>query len=183
MIIDNDMTSDLMQVLINQHWLSYAIGAVGMLFEWRAYFLPCGLAFRRWSAWAALLWASQYFLLNAWTAGFTMACTALRTLLSGRLENARHKHSLAIGFVLIFMALTSVSWQGFISLLPAFAVINTTLALFYCHNRTMRIALLASSLAWIANDIYWQAWMALITETTVVFINIRTLRMLDSRLG
>jgi hypothetical protein len=156
-------------------WLAYAIGGVGVLVEWRGYLLHCGRAFRKWSAAGALLWAAMYAMLGAWTAAVTIASTALRTLLSGWLEAHPHKHLAALGFVLLFIGLTAVSWQGFVSLLPAFAVINTTLALFYLDNRRMRIALLASSVAWIANDVIWQAWPALVAEVVAAGLNVRTI--------
>lgn len=159
-------------------WLAYAIGGVGVLVEWRAYLLHCGRAFRRWSAAGAILWAAMYALLGAWTAAVTMASTGLRTLLSGWLEAHPHKHVAALGFVLLFISLTAISWQGPVSLLPAFAVINTTLALFYLSNRQMRIALLASSVAWIANDVIWQAWPALLAETVAAGLNLRTIRQM-----
>lgn len=144
--------------------------------EWRAYLLYCGTAFRKWSAAGAILWSAMYALLGAWTAALTMGSTALRTWLSGWLETHHHKHLAAIGFLLLFAGLTAISWQGPVSLLPAFAVINTTLALFYLDNRRMRIALLASSIAWIANDILWQAWPALLAETVAAGLNVRTIR-------
>ena len=161
--------------------LAYAIGGVGMLLEWKSYRLHCGLAFRRWSAAGAVLWALQYLLLGAWTAALTMGSTALRTLFSGIPERHRHKHPAAASFVLLFVMLTAVTWQGAVSLLPAFAVINTTLALFYLGNRKMRIACLASSVAWIANDLYWQAWPALVAESVAVVLNMRTIRQLAQR--
>lgn len=124
----------------------------------------------------ALLWALQYMLLGAWTAGLNMAVTAFRTVLSGLQAENFFKHASVAGFISIFSALTYLSWQGYISLLPAFAVINTTLALYYLNNRNMRIALLASSMAWIINDVYWQAWTALLAESVAIGINIRTIR-------
>jgi len=158
--------------------LAYALGVAGTLLEWRAYQLQCGRGFRRFSAVAALLWGGMYALLGAWTAAFTMASTALRTLLSGWLETHPHKSLAAIAFLCLFAGLTALSWQGPVSLLPAFAVINTTLALFYLGNRQMRMALLASSAAWIANDIVWQAWPALVAEVMAVGLNVRTIRRL-----
>lgn len=163
---------------LNFQLLAYAIGSVGVLIEWRAYCLRSGQDFRHWSASGSVLWAVQYCLLEAKTAGLIMGFTALRTILSGRVQSGIYKHLVATGFVLIFFVLTYVSWQGEISLLPAFAVINTTLALFYLDNRTMRIALLASSLAWIANDLYWQAWPALLAESVAMGINVNTIRKL-----
>ena len=50
---------------------------------------------------------------------------------------------------------------------------------FYLDNFKMRKLLLASSLAWIANDIYWQAWPALIAETVAMLINLRTIHRLN----
>lgn len=156
--------------------LAWAVGGVGVLVEWRAYLLHCGRAFRQWSAAGALLWAMMYALLGAWTAALTMGSTALRTLVSGRAAVGRARHIAAGGFVALFVLLTALSWQGTVSLFPAFAVVNTTLALFYLGNRAMRIALLASSAAWIANDIVWQAWPALLAEVVAAALNIRTIR-------
>lgn len=164
-------------------WLSYAVGGVGVLVECRAYLLACGQAFRKWSAAGSLLWATMYLLLGAWTAALTMGSTALRTLLSGWLDTNRYRHGVAIGFVLLFIALAAVSWQGPVSLLPAFAVISTTLALFYLDNHRMRIMLLISSVAWIANDLIWHAWPALLAETVAAGLNIRTIRQLGRRVA
>jgi len=162
--------------LIDSRTLAYLVGGIGIVLEWRAYYLACGSRFRRWSAAGAILWGLQYLLLGAWTAGLTMGFTALRTMLSDRLASGLSKHISAYGFVLLFAGLTAISWQGRISLLPAFAVINATLALFYLNNRNMRIAMLASSIAWIANDLYWQAWPALLAEIVAMGINLKTIR-------
>ena len=180
-LLKSDPELFLENVAQKTEWLTYSLGCIGILVEWRAYMLHCGQAFRRWSALAALLWAMQYFLLGAWIAGFTMACTSLRTLLSVKFETGRHQFWGAFIFVLLFVTLTAVSWQGWVSLLPGFAVINTTLALFYLDNRWMRIMLLASSLAWICNDMVWQAWPPLIAETVAMVINLFTIRMLFSQ--
>jgi Bacterial inner membrane protein len=161
--------------------LAYCIGALGILVEWRAYAHQNDQAFRRWSAGGAILWALQYCLLQAWTAGLTMGCTALRTLISGVSQKPAHKHRASIGFISLFALLTGLSWQGAISLLPAFAVINTTLALFYLQQKPLRAALLASSLAWIANDIYWQAWPALLAESVAMLINLYTISKLTAK--
>jgi len=154
---------------------AYAVGVLGIIVEWRAYFQHNGWAFRRWSAMAALLWAGQYILLDAWTAALTMASTALRSILSGRLETRSRRNWAAAGFIVFFVGLTYFSWQGSVSLLPAFAVINTSLALFYLNNRWMRVALLFSSVAWLANDVYWLAWPAILAESVAVVINLRTI--------
>ncbi|QWF71636.1 YgjV family protein [Methylomonas paludis] len=159
--------------------LAYLIGSVGILVEWRAYYQPNQQSFRYWSAAGALLWAAQYILLDAVTAGLTMATTALRTLISAGKLSRTGRHGLAMVFSLVFGLLTALSWQGNISLLPGFAVINTSIALFYLDNRSMRIALLVSSLAWIANDYCWQAWPALIAETVAMLINLKTIRTLN----
>lgn len=160
--------------------LAYLVGGIGILVEWRSYCMHDQQDFRRWSAFAAVLWALQYVLLSALTAGLTMAVTGLRTAISGHLKSKTAQHLAAGGFSLIFIGLTGLSWQGLVSLLPAFAVINTSIALFYFGNRGMRISLITSSLAWISNDIYWQAWPALIAEVVAVGINIRTIRKLSA---
>lgn len=167
------------ELIFDYHFLAYLLGAIGILFEWRAYWLKCDQRFRRWSAAGALFWAGQYFLLAANTAALTMACTALRTLASQPLQASRHRNLAAVAFIALFVVLTAMSWQGWVSLLPAFAVINTTLALFYLRRRCLRLTLLASSVAWIANDIYWQAWPALLAESVAAIINLRTIQKIN----
>ncbi len=159
---------------------AYAIGCVAVVAEWWAYYLHCGQRFRRWSAWAAVLWALQYALLGAATAALNMGLTAVRSLLSAFLEKPAHKTQAVSFFALVFCGLTAVSWQGWPSLLPAFAVLNTTMALFYLNNRAMRSVLLLSSLSWIANDVYWQAWPALLAESVAMLINIHTIRQIPA---
>lgn len=155
--------------------LAYLAGAIGIGIEWRAYWLTGAKEFRRWSAAGAFFWALQYFFLGAWTASVTMTCTSLRTFLSDSITKDSAKHVAALIFILLFSLLSSFSWQGPISLLPAFAVLNTTWALFYLDNRWMRLAMVASSIAWMINDIFWQAWPALLAESVAVLINVRTL--------
>lgn len=162
--------------LLDLKILAYLAGSIGVLLEWRAYFLSSGHQFRHWSAAGSIMWGIQYLLLAAWTAGLIMGFTALRTLLSGKLNSGAAKHWTVVSFVTLFSLLTSASWQGLVSLLPAFAVINATVAMFYLGNRNMRIALLVSSIAWIANDLHWQAWPALLAEIVAVAINLKTIR-------
>ncbi len=154
---------------------AYALGAVGLAAEWRAYALPARRSFQYWSALGALLWAAQYLCLGAPTAGLTMAATAARTWCAGWQGLALGRGVQAAAFSALFAVLTACSWQGWVSLLPAFAVTNTTLALYFLHNRSMRMALLASSAGWIWNDWYWQAWPALAAESAAVLINLRTI--------
>lgn len=160
--------------------LGYAVGLFAVAAEWWAYHLHCGIKFRQWSAIAALLWALQYLCLGAISAAVNMALTALRTLLSGVIERSVIKNFAALLFCVLFAALTAASWQGWSSLLPAFAVINTTLAQFYLGNKAMRITLLFSSLAWMSNDLIWQAWPALLAESVAILINLRSIAKMTS---
>lgn len=155
--------------------LGYAVGTLAVGAEWWSYHLHCGQRFRLWSALAALLWAGQYFCLGAVAAAVNMALTAVRTQLSAVLADGYSRHFAAIGFCLLFLMMSLLVWQGLASLLPAFAVINTTLAQFYLANRSMRISLLLSSVAWIANDLIWQAWPALLAESVAMLINLRSI--------
>lgn len=154
---------------------AYAVGLVAVAAEWLAYHFHCGVKFRRWSAIAALLWALQYLCLGALSAALNMALTAVRTLLSGVIERSVVKNLAALLFCVLFAGLTAISWQGWSSLLPAFAVINTTLAQFYLGNKAMRMTLLLSSLAWVSNDWIWQAWPALLAESVAILINLRSI--------
>jgi hypothetical protein len=156
-------------------WLAYGIGGVALMAECHAYRLQDGQQFRRWTGGSALLWSLMYLGLDAITAALTMGTTALRTVLSGRIERGGHKRLVSGLFLLLFAGLTLSAWQGAVSLLPAFAVMNTTWALFHLGNRAMRLSLLASSAVWIWNDVLWDAWPALLAESMAAMINVRTL--------
>lgn len=159
-------------------WAGYGCGALALGLELLSYAKGDAREFRRWSAIGALLWALQYLFLGAWTAGLTMAATAMRTLLSGILVPRRVRHAVFLACIGLFTGLTGLSWQGLVSLLPALATVNTTLALFYFGNAGMRILLLGSSAAWIANDFLWQAWLALAAESGAVVLNLHTIAAL-----
>lgn len=156
-------------------WLACAFGAAGIFAEWVSYARRDAKNFRRWSAAAALLWAGQYAAIGASTAAVTMAATALRTAWSGRDDTPRAKAAGLAAFVALFAGAAAFAWQGPVSLLPLFAVVNTTVALFVLSNVSMRVALLASSAAWIANDVIWGAWPALVAEIVAVAISLRTI--------
>ncbi len=151
-----------------------------MLLEWRAYATTKHQLFLGISAFSACLWGMMYVVLNAYTAAITITLTALRTLCAIYFTKPQHQHTLSALFIALFTYMTFLSWQGPISLLPAFAVINTTVALFYLKDQQTRMLLIISSLAWLANDIYWQAWPAFIAEFVSLIININTILKLKN---
>jgi Bacterial inner membrane protein len=75
--------------------------------------------------------------------------------------------------------LAVAGWDGWISLLPLAAAINSTAALFYAKNREMRIRLLGSSLLWIGTGLYWHSWPIMLTEVIAISINLRTILRLQ----
>lgn len=165
----------------DKYLIAYSIGTLGVVAECYAYSLHDGQRFRRWSGASALLWAAMYFGLDAMTAAVTMGSTALRTLWSNQPQQGAARGWAVFFFLSLFAGLTAVSWQGTVSLLPAFAVMNTTLALFYLGNIEMRWVLLLSSVAWIWNDVLWNAWPALVAESFAALISLQTLYRLHQK--
>lgn len=155
---------------------AYLIGLVGACAEWRAYLQTDDAELRRWSACGALLWTAMYLLLGAYTAAVMMFLTAARTLVSG--YHAARKWWVFSLFVALFLLLLIFSWQGTKSLLPAFAAVNTTIALFYFSGIKLRLLLVLSSIAWISNDLIWHAWPALFAEVIALLLNLSTLFIL-----
>ncbi|MDP5029552.1 YgjV family protein [Paraglaciecola sp.] len=149
------------------------IGLVAACAEWRAYLQAADVELRRWSALGALLWTLMYLMLSAYTAAVMMFLTAIRTLASGY-HSARKLWVFSV-FMAIFLSSLVFSWQGPLSLLPAFSAINTTIALFYFSGVQLRLFLLASSIAWMANDLIWQAWPALLAEAIALLLNLKTI--------
>lgn len=120
----------------------------------------------------SILWALHFFLLGGYTAATIQVAMGLRTWISILLH---HKKDLVFSYILIstfvFLLLMFFSWQGPISILPALAAINSTIA-YTRNNLTMRLLFLISSLFWVLNAIVLGSIPGLIAEIMAIIFNL-----------
>lgn len=154
--------------------LGVAAAAVGLT----SYLQARALAFKLQVGASSLLWGVHFGLLGAHSAMTTQFAIGVRTWCTvGRLSRARAV-ALFCASSAVFAVLAWWGWDGWISLLPLAAAINSTAAMLRPSNRGMRVQLLASSMLWIGTGLYWLSWPILVTEGIAVAANLRTIARL-----
>lgn len=130
-------------------WLAQGVGAVAAVlgvvaFQMRR--IPAMLALLGLSA---LVWALHFALLGAAAAAAINLVTAARNFCGIRLRSAR----LAGLFAAVYVAAALAAWRDAWDLLPLFAVLAGTLAVFRLEGLRARAGFLAGSLAWVVYNV------------------------------
>ena len=125
------------------------------------------------------IWGVHFGLLGAGSAMYTQFAIGTRSWFSIGEHSQTYRHSLFWLSSLILIALAWLGWDGWISLPPLAAAINSTAALIYAENRAMRMRLLISSALWIGTGLYWLSWPLVFTELLAVSLNLRTIYRLS----
>lgn len=133
-------------------------GILGFVFGSGAFLLKRRHQLLTVASFGSLMWSVHFYLLGAYTASFTNVAVAVRSLVASKIENPHAKHLLFGVAILVFSGITIYSWQGYISLLPFIAVVNSTFAYAYLNNIHMRWAVYLGSTLWIINSVYWGSW-------------------------
>jgi len=111
---------------------------------------------RRNSSAASLLWTCNNLLLGATSAAAMSALSATRTtaadLVQRRAAHARHWTCAA--FVLVALAASVLTWQGWPTILTASASVAVSFGVFYLAGAQLRFVMLVSALLWTYN-----AWL------------------------
>lgn len=117
-----------------------------------------------------LMWAAHYYFLGAYTGVLINMVGMVRAILSYFNDRpwAKEKgvYSLILGLVALSVAL---SWDGFVSILPAASMVCTTTALWIHNMKRTRLLFLVSSPCLLAYDILTGSWGCAIIETVAFF--------------
>lgn len=132
-------------------------------------------AFRKVISASSIMWTVHYWLLGAITTSCASALISFRNLMLLWWPKSQSNHYVFLGFLISFVALTAITWEGFVSLLPLIASVNATYAFTYCGNLAMRKMLLISSACWIINGICWNTWVPVANELLISCVNLHTI--------
>ncbi|SPE27222.1 membrane hypothetical protein [Burkholderiales bacterium] len=136
--------------------LAHATGIAALGLSLNGLVNRCDHTLRRTNSVASLLWTLNNLLLGATSAAAMSALSATRTtaadLVHRRGERARHWACAA--FVLIALAASALTWQGWPTLLTASASVAVSFGVFYLAGAQLRFVMLVSALLWSYN-----AWL------------------------
>jgi hypothetical protein len=133
--------------------LVHATGIAALGLSVRSTLHRCDRGLHRGYLLAGILWAVNNFLLGA-TTGAALSCVSVARTGTATLVCQRHNR-IRIGacalFILISLATASLTWRGWLTLLPVAASVLVTYAAFFLSGPRLRLALLISALLWTQN--------------------------------
>jgi hypothetical protein len=136
--------------------LAHATGIAALGLSVNGMVNRCDHTLRRTTSVASLLWTLNNLLLGATSAAAMSALSATRTtaadLVHRRGEHARHWA--CAGFMLVALAASALTWQGWPTLLTASASMAVSFGVFYLAGARLRFVMLVSALLWSYN-----AWL------------------------
>jgi inner membrane protein len=136
--------------------LAHATGIAALGLSVNGMVNRCDHTLRRTTSVASLLWTLNNLLLGATSAAAMSALSATRTtaadLVHQRGEHARHWACAT--FILVALAASALTWQGWPTLLTASASVAVSFGVFYLAGAQLRFVMLVSALLWSYN-----AWL------------------------
>ncbi|HUD27109.1 MAG TPA: YgjV family protein [Burkholderiaceae bacterium] len=133
--------------------LVHATGIAALGLSVRSTLYRCDRGLRRGYLLAGILWALNNFLLDA-TTGAALSCVSVARTGTASLLFQRGNR-IRIGacalFIVISLVAASLTWRGWLTLLPVAASILVTYAAFFLSGSRLRLALLISALLWTQN--------------------------------
>lgn len=115
--------------------LSQIIGGIGLLFLVYSLQKNNRKKLLKYQVMSSLMFSLQYFLLGAYSGGFMHFMCMIRNHLFGKYRKGSVPFKLLLIILLVIILLSSISYVGFISLLPMLAVVMYSIAL-WCGNLT-----------------------------------------------
>jgi hypothetical protein len=133
--------------------LVHATGIAALGLSVRSTMHRCDRGLHRGYFLAGILWALNNFLLGA-TTGAALSCVSVARTGTASLvyqgDNRIRIGACAL-FILISLVTASLTWHGYLTLLPVAASILVTYAAFFLAGSRLRLALLISALLWTQN--------------------------------
>jgi len=140
-------------------WI-HATGVCALVLNVVALVRTCEKALRIQSGMAGVIWALNNLLLGAHTAAALSLVSAGRTATSAATLSAREnvRRTVFAAFLLLTLAIGTLTWQGWPSALMVLASVLSTVAVFYLRGRALRLAMLLVSALWMYNAWLFGSW-------------------------
>lgn len=116
-----------------------------------------------------LLFAVQYLLLNSINSMCMCLLGTIRNVVFA--NNDRYekiKYYILSGFILMAVLITTVNWNGILSLLACIGTILTTLAVWQNKEKYIRLLSLFSMIVWLLHDILIVSYAAVICDSIAI---------------
>lgn len=119
---------------------------------------------------SSFFFMTHYFLLHAWTGSAMNIVSGIRAFTFNKKASIMwlNKKSTIYIFIGLFWIATFFSWQGYISLLPAYSMTMESIALWNDNTKKMRWIFLLSRPGWILYVILSGSYAGMATEIFIV---------------
>jgi hypothetical protein len=147
-------------LLLSSELFIHATGVCALVLNALALLRTCERTLRVQSGLSGVIWALNNLLLGAHTAAALSLLSAGRTATSAVTLSAseRVRHGVAIGFVVLTLAIGWLTWHGWPSLLMVTASLLSTWAMFYWSGQRLRLTMLVVSALWMVNAWQYDSW-------------------------
>lgn len=156
-----------MALLHNQVFIQ-GIGFVAFVIAVSVYQLNSRKSILNWGVVSGSLWAIHFFLLGAYTGSALNFFGAIKAYTFNRFRYRSWSGFLFWGFVSLFAAVTAVTWQGPISLLPAIGTISGAFASWRPTAKSIRLLALISPPSWFAYNFISHSYAGMVTEVFIL---------------
>jgi hypothetical protein len=133
--------------------------------------------------WSSLFWTIHFFLLGAYTGSALNFIGAIRTMAFSKYRDRRRSIFILWGFIAAFGVATALTWQGPLSLLPAFGTISGAFAYWQKTPRSIRMLALLSPPAWLIYNVVSHSYAGVITEVLIFAATLVGIYRLDIQHG
>lgn len=115
----------------------------------------------------SLTFGLQFLLLGAYTGVAMNIVGVIRAIIFSQDKKWTRHIGLPIGFCLIFIAATALSWEGAISVLPCLAMLLATVSQWLKRPVMIKLVTLPAAPCWIVYNIVNKAYTGTLTEAIV----------------
>jgi hypothetical protein len=131
--------------------------------------------------WSSLFWSIHFYLLGAYTGSLLNFIGAVRTFAFSKYRNYSRSILILWGFIAAFGVATALTWQGPISLLPAFGVIIGAFTYWQKSPKSIRLLALLSPPAWFIYNTISHSYAGMLTEVLIFIATLIGIYRLDIR--
>jgi hypothetical protein len=128
--------------------------------------------FKMFMAMGSLTFVCHYFMLGAYAGAAVNVVSFMRTSLSIKFHKSNF---MMIIFIAAYLMIGLFTYNSWVDILPIFAGISATIAMYKLSGIPMRLCFFATSASWLAYDFIFKSIGGIITEGFVQFTNIATI--------
>ena len=157
--------------------LAQCFGAVALILVCISYFAKNKKKFHLLQIGGDLFYGLAFFVVNSYVAGAITMISAIRCvyLYFAEKHDYKYKNQWLLVFIICYIVMTIIFWQGWVDLIPLFTSIMFTIA-YACKNlQTLRYLSILPNIVLVGFNIYSQTYVSAVldlTETLIIVVAI-----------